>query len=148
MKPIVISCDWFAFCIRSSRPKPTRLPEGFEEEVLDGTKVFKRRAIYRYKGSKVLTVLSQPKSKVLRKDLIQIEVANRWLYDVANIEGIIGVMFPTYILNNSGRVDICADFEVDNEKREVITHLADGTYYIGGKQGMVVWCDETKERHP
>ena len=143
----IICLDWFSFSIHADS-SPTALPPQFEEEVLTGTTVFNKRAVYRYRGAKVLTVLSKPKSSILAGDLCLVEVANRWLYDYANLEEILCTMFPTYRVSNMSRIDICADFKVDETTMDTIKKLAAGDYYVSGKKLGVVFYEETKQRDP
>ena len=143
----VICLDWFSFSLHADST-PAALPPQFEEEVLNGTTVFKKRAVYRYRGAKVLTVLSKPKSNILAGDLCLIEVANRWLYDYANLEEILCTMFPTYRVANMSRIDICADFKVDESTMDTIKKMAAGEYYVGGKKLGAVYYEENKQRDP
>lgn len=143
----IITCDWFSFTIRSYY-KPTALPSQFEEEVQSGTNIFKRRAIYSYRGAKVLTALSLPKSKILPQDMILIEVANRWLYDVCELENILTTMWPSYRFSNMSRIDLAADFIVDKHTMETIKRLAAGQYYVNGKKLGSIFFEEEKERKP
>lgn len=143
----VIACDWFSFSIKS-HPSPAALPPDFKEEVLAGTNVFNRRAVYSYRGAKVLTVLSQPKSKLIKQDLVLVEVANRWLYDYAELGAILETMFPFYTLNNMSRIDICADFCANNNAMDTIAKIANGAYYVSGKKLGNVWYEEGGDRKP
>lgn len=141
----VITCDWFSFSIRSYY-KPAALPPQFEEEVQSGTNVFKRRAIYTYRGAKVLTALSLPKSKILPQDMILIEVANRWLYDYCELENILTTMWPSYRFSNMSRIDLAADFEVNESTMDLINKLSTGEYYVNGKKLGSMFFEDGKKR--
>lgn len=141
----VITCDWFSFSIHSYY-KPAALPHDFEEEVQSGTNVFKRRAIYSYRGAKVLTALSLPKSKILPQDIILIEVANRWLYDMCELENILQTMWPYYQFSNMSRVDLAADFIADEHTMETIKRLSTGQYYVNGKKLGSMFFEDGKQR--
>lgn len=143
----VIACDWFSFSFRGSC-KPALLPVDFQEELLSGTNIFAHRAIYWYRGSKVITVMGKPKSKVLRSDMVLVEVANRWLYDHCELSNIMNVMFPWFRVNNMSRIDICADFECNANTMETIQRIASGECYVSGKKTGAVWYDEGKSRVP
>lgn len=143
----VICLDWFSFSIHADST-PKALPPQFEEEVLGGNNIFAKRAIYRYRGAKVLTILSKPKSKILAEDICLVEVANRWLYDFCELESILATMFPIYRVSNMSRIDICADFECDEQTMETIQRLSSGAYYVGGKKLGLVYYEEGKERVP
>lgn len=145
---VLINCDWFAFSIKIRNFKAAALPEGFEVEYLPGNNIFNQRAIYRCRGAKVLTTLCQPKSKILPRDLMLCEVANRWLYDRMELRGILDTLYPTWRFSNISRVDICADFELTDELRGVILGLSEGRYYVGGKKLGVTFYEETKKREP
>lgn len=147
MSDPVINLDWFSFSIHAHH-RPSSLPQQFEEEILQGNNVFKQRAIYRYRGAKVMTVLSQTKSKILDGDLCLIEIANRWLYDYCDLENIMETMFPIRRFSNMSRIDICADFCPDAETMGTIENLAKGDYYVSGKKLGSVWYEETGCRHP
>lgn len=141
----IITCDWFSFSIRSYY-KPAALPPQFEEEVQSGTNVFKRRAIYTYRGAKVLTALSLPKSKILPQDMILVEVANRWLYDYCELENILETMWPSYRFSNMSRIDLAADFEVNEHTMETIHRLSTGQYYVNGKKLGSMFFEDGKKR--
>lgn len=141
----IITCDWFSFSIRSYY-KPAALPHDFDEEVQSGTNVFKRRAIYSYRGAKVLTALSLPKSKILPQDVILVEVANRWLYDMCELENILQTMWPCYRFSNMSRIDLAADFEVNEHTLETIQRLASGQYYVNGKKLGSIFFEDGQQR--
>lgn len=144
----LISCDWFSFSLLVTSPYPQNLPTGFDVEELQGNNIFQKRFIYRCRGSKVLTCLAVPKSKILKKNLMLCEVGNRWLYDRMNLIAVLSSLFPSYVVNNISRVDICCDFVLDEEKKNIINKLADGSYYVGGKQLGCVFYEDKKNRTP
>ena len=141
----IITCDWFSFSIRSYF-KPAALPPQFEEEVQSGTNVFKRRAIYYYRGAKVLTALSLPKSKILPQDIILIEVANRWLYDYCHLQNILETMWPSYKFSNMSRIDLAADFEMNENSMDIIDKLSTGEYYVNVKKLGSMFLEDGKKR--
>lgn len=143
----IVACDWFSFSFRGSY-HPYLLPTDFREEICSGTNVFAHRAIYWYRGSKVLTVMGKPKSKALRQDLVLVEVANRWLYDGIEFDNILRTMFPAMVLNNMSRIDICADFAGTDVVMNVVEGLSSGNYYVNGKKLGSVWYEEGKSRLP
>lgn len=145
-KPI-IACDWFSFSLHSM-PPAQKVPENWSVENLEGNKVFKCRSIYRYRDSKVITVLYRPKSKIIKADICLCEVANRWLYDACSLDEILSWMFPMYVFSNLSRVDICADFEINENITDMINKLARGDAYVGGKKLGNVWYEETNDRTP
>lgn len=95
-----------------------------------------------------MTVLAKPKSKMLKKTLVLVEIANRWLYDQMDLRRVIDVMFPSYVFGNLSRIDICADFIAKDRELEIIQKLASGDYYVGGKKLGVVFYEEKKDRIP
>lgn len=146
---MVFFVDWFSFSLQSHNTAPVSLPEGVREEVCQGTNIYSYRRIYYYCGWKLFTVLGKPHSKILRQDLLLVEVGNRWLYGYLDIMGMVSVMYPMAVVNNLSRVDLCCDFNVGEGELDIIKGLADGRYYVGGKRSGVVFYDvESNERIP
>lgn len=143
-----VNCDWWSFSI-FSQGWSGNLPKDFDVEELSGTNIFNVRRIFQCRGSKVLTVLSSPKStQFLSANMHLIEVGNRWLYDYCDLRAILSCLFPDFIFSNLSRVDICVDFIADESKMSVIQGLSDGTYYVGGKSRGRVDYEEGRQRRP
>jgi len=125
------------------------VPDDYEVETLSGNNIFQERRIFRYRGSKLLTVLSKPKStRFLHQNLHLLEVGNRWLYDFCDLRGLLTAFYPDFIFSNLSRVDICCDFKASKTQMDVIRGLGDGSLYIGGKSRGRVDFEEGVSRRP
>lgn len=109
----------------------------------------KRRILYTEDGDKVLTLLSEPRSSVIRKDAALLEIENEWLYHGGGIPMVMDTLqkcVPYEVLGFS-RLDLAADFCPDEEGRAVIEGLASGDYYVAGKRnGSGFWSTNNNSR--
>lgn len=149
MAAYCLSCDWWSFSILSQQGFSGVVPDDYEVETLSGNNIFHERRIFRYRGSKLLTVLSKPKStQFLHSNIHLVEVGNRWLYDLCNLRELLTIFYPDFIFSNMSRVDICCDFKATDEQMDVIRGLGDGSLYVGGKSRGRVDFEEGVERRP
>lgn len=142
---LLVNCDWLQYSVLTAEPEPELYcPEGWRVEVMTGNNIFQHRAfVLDGRGRKWLTLLWCPYSSVLNARLMTVQLGNFVLYGS-------GILAADRLLhqvvdcafNSMGRIDLCADFQVDEGKLEVIKHLNSGHYYIQGKsEGSAWWHD-------
>lgn len=140
---LIINCDWLQYSVLTAEPEPELYcPEGWRVEVMSGNNIFQHRAfVMDGRGRKWLTLLWCPYSSVLNARLMTVQVGNFVLYGS-------GILAADRLLNQvvdcafnaMGRIDLCADFQIDDEKLLVIKHLNSGHYYVQGKgEGSAWW---------
>lgn len=145
---VIINCDWLQYSVMLDEDEPEILcPNGYRIEVLQGNNIFRNRAIaWDDKGIKWLTLLWSPFSSLLNKRLMTVQVGNQLLYYQAIM---MSYRLLTQIVachfNSCGRVDICADFLMDNNKLAVLRHLNSGHYYVQGKSEGSTWWHTVNE---
>lgn len=145
---IRLSIDWLGLSLRMNKD-PRDIPHHQWREY-SATNVWgKRRILYTEDGDKVLTLLSEPRSSVIRKDAALLEVENEWLYHGGGIPMVMDTLrssVPYEVLGFS-RLDLAADFCPDDEGRTVIEGLASGDYYVAGKRnGSSFWSTNNNPR--
>ena len=139
---VIINCDWLQYSVILEENFPELIcPDGYRIEIFPGNNIFKHRAIVSdEQGRKWLTLLWCPHSSLLNKRLMTVQVANQLLYYSAIqlsfnvLQQIVNCRF-----NSCGRLDVCADFQVDDEKIQALKHLNSGHYYIQGKSEGSTW---------
>lgn len=139
---VIINCDWLQYSVMLEEDYPEFIcPSGYRIEVLQGNNIFRNRAIVTdSKGIKWLTLLWSPFSSLLNKRLMTVQVGNQLLYYQAIsmsfnlLQQIVSCRY-----NSCGRLDVCADFQIDDEKIQALKHLNSGHYYIQGKSEGSTW---------
>lgn len=143
-----IACDWLQYSVRLVDAEPEFIcPDGFRIEFLQGNNIFKYRAIvYRLDGLKYLTLLWGPYSRILRKDLMTVQVANPLLYmgGVHSSFRLLQEIVPCWF-NSCGRVDICCDYQMDEFRYKMIRGLREGQFYVQGKSEGTDWWHKTND---
>lgn len=148
----LLNLDWLAFSVRLV-PSPTEKDchefhlsdisgYGFHVVEFNGTNVYARRSIvYAADGSKVITLLWHPLSKVLAYDICLVEVANEYLYDhpvslgdccyngISWVMELVGLLHPCTFLCLS-RVDISCDFQLTPDRAAFVKQLASNSIYV------------------
>lgn len=147
-----VNLDWLAFSVRLI-PSPWEKDAhsfhlndistmGFRVVDYQGTNIYRNRSIvYAADGSKVLTLLWGPYSRVLSFDVCLVEVANAYLYDhpvaVGDMvyNGLGWVMELVSALHSCAflclsRVDIACDFELSSERASFVRQLAANCIYV------------------
>lgn len=151
MQHVLLNNDWFALSValtgEERRPK-----SGYKWVEFEGTNVWKRRRILLNEyGEKVFTLLSEPKSSVIRPDAGLIEVANEWLYHGIGVGGVLRLFkyLCEYRELGLSRLDLAMDFVPNEKQREVIWGLSDGSMYVSGKRsGSGFWSSSSAEWMP
>lgn len=137
-----INCDWLQYSALLTEDNPMlNNPQGFRIEKVQGNNVFKHRAlVYDSIGRKWLTLLWCPFSSRINPRIMTVQVGNEFLYG--------GVIHESFRLlqsvvdctfNSMGRIDLCCDFECDNEQLKLLNGINDGSFYIQGKKEGSVW---------
>lgn len=137
-----INCDWLAFSVKLNEREPElQCPAGYRLEVLQGNNIYRNRfVLYDADGRKCLTALWSPYSSVLDATIMTVQAANWMLYSVsASYIMDLLLQIVDCEFNSVGRVDICCDFEMTQQRVEVLKHLNSGHYYIQGKKEGSVW---------
>ena len=157
----MISCDWLSFSVKFVYSQAERAtgkvelytPAGCKVQLLSGTNIYQKRAIVTSgAGEKMLTLLWDPYSKIINKDSMFVEVANRWLYgELGWVLDFLWQIHP-FTFQSLSRYDIACDFTPTERQMSVIRGLADNRIYVQGKREGSMFCDyssaERVERVP
>lgn len=148
---ILLNNDWFALSVALTGEE--RKPKsGYKWVEFEGTNVWKRRRILLNEyGEKVLTLLSEPKSSVIRPDAGLMEVANEWLYHGIGVGGTLRLFkyLVEYRELGMSRLDLAMDFVPDEKQQKVIWGLSDSSMYVSGKRsGSGFWSSSSAEWMP
>lgn len=144
-----VNIDWLSFSLIMNLDKyeivhgaEFSTPIGYQLKEYTGTNMYKRRHIlYTYDGEKVLTMLSQPHSKIIHPASLFVEVANKYLYsDIGKVLELLPLIHESRWQSLS-RLDICGDFNPNNRQEFAIEKLASGEYYVTGKREGAQWHD-------
>ena len=143
-----INYDWLQFSVQMQNPDAMlNCPDGYRLEHFTGTNVFRNRAIlFDGKGRKWLTLLWSPYSAVIGQNIMTVQASNELIYkgSFSCIMDLMQDITPCWF-NSLGRLDICCDFEITDERLDFIKHLNSGHYYVQGKHEGSGWWHESKE---
>lgn len=128
--------------------------QGYITEKVEGTNTFSTRyLVYNEVGVKKLTILADPISSLISKDVAHIQFANNTLYSgefvflIQNLQ-----LFHSGYIHSISRIDICCDFQVcldENkeymEPKELAIKLLTDKYYIAGKQNGSAFFEYEKD---
>lgn len=147
-KKFCINCDWLQYAVQTHESEPELFcPDGYRLEICQGNNIFRNRAmVFDGGGRKVITLLWSPYSKVLNQQIMTVQVANEFLYEhfIEESFSLVNKIVPCSF-NNIGRVDICCDFEINQESLLFIKHLNSGHYYVERKREGSTFWHETNE---
>lgn len=125
----------------------------FQEKHLPyGTRIFKNVTELYQKSTLVATIMYNPLSSVIRKDLVQMKIANKWLYH-PGLYDMIKMIESDLMLTFIGfsRIDICHDFNTfakNVHPEKFIQRVASGHYlkkgqanfkFIANNQDKIHW---------
>lgn len=151
----VLNIDWLSFSVRLHESAAERDKHefifnplsGIKVVEFQGTQVYRRRFIfYDAAGRKLLTFLCCPHSRVINHLSALVEVANSWLY--VGFEWVFNVLqdfHPCSFLCMS-RIDICCDFELHDNQRQLIQDFAANRAYVQGKREGAAFFTYSGER--
>lgn len=142
------NCDWLSFSVlmtlteeeKAGQPVLTE-PPGFILVEQQGTNMYKRRAIlYTSDGDKLLTLLWQPHSRIIKGNSLFVEVANPLLYNgrYTSALDLLEQIHP-YTWQSLSRLDIATDFQPTLSQSKVIDMLQAGSVYVQGKRDGTMW---------
>lgn len=139
----ITNCDWLSFsCCMPLTDEERRnglvlqQPDGYKLlEQKSGTNLFKRRALlFNDMGDKILTLLWEPYSNIIKSDNVFVEISNRLLYTgYKHIPELLNKLHFNYFSSLS-RLDLCTDFNPTKSQSAVIDMLQNGKAYIQGKR--------------
>lgn len=144
-----VNCDWLSFNARLQDVDNLDMtcPDGVRIELCQGNNIFAQRAlIYGTDGTKLLTLLWQPYSKVISKDIMTVQVANEVLYK-SGIQYCITLLHQIVdcYVNTTSRIDIALDFEADTGCLTTINQLWISNYYVSRKREGSTWWHSTTD---
>lgn len=147
----LVSVDWLSIQAKSLTSKPMEeptLPMGLVWSNLKPTNVWQTRGyILDSNGNKLCTVLANPFSKIIPQDNVQLDIANRLLYQEDTKEVVTSLMqycnVSPYGLN---RVDLCCDFEMRFHLWKALTLLSRGDAYLKGMRVSNAWYEQVHGR--
>lgn len=135
--------DWLSFSVTMLRPEDDlNCPSGYRLENYDGNNIFKKRAIlFDNQGTKLITMLWQPHSTLLSKNLMTVQFSNEVLYFERERECIALLsQVCEHMFNSFSRLDVCLDFQVNDTQSAIIRKLFNGSMYVQGKaEGSIFW---------
>ena len=136
-----LSCDWLALTLHLV-DRPCGCPAGHVWAYYSSTNVWASRwALFNEFGEKVFTLLFQPRQSIINSQAALLEVANEWLYHGLGITGVLSLLSQVVRFDVKGisRLDLAVDFNPTKRQSHIIKGLADGRYYVSGKQNRVPW---------
>lgn len=151
-QPLLLNTDWMGLSLWLETPVKAA-PNGYcWREYENGTNVWKmRRILYTDRGDKVLTLLSEPKSRLIDPRAALLEVENEWLYHGIGVRGIQDVLRKTciYSVRGMSRLDLAIDFCPTPAQMRTIFALASGKARVQGKgNGSLFWSVNNDEWLP
>lgn len=140
--------DWLGLSLRL-RDTPRDIPGHIWREY-SATNVWgKRRVLYSDEGDRVLTLLTEPRSKVISSTAGLVEIDNEWFYHGGGVDHALGLLLQSVFFEVIGisRIDLCADFVPTAQQSDVIRGLAEKRYYVAGKRnGSGFWSTNTNDK--
>lgn len=155
-RPQIASLDWLSFSISLSKTYEERVighakmanPQGYTlVECSHGTPQYKRRHyLLTSGGDKVLTILTEPHSKIINQDDAYIEVANPILYGDTSLDYLLDLLqqIHQYSFRSLSRLDVACDFEPTPAQMTTIRDLQANRVYCTGKREGVQFHDYTR----
>lgn len=138
----LLNTDWMGLSLYIDTPLKEP-PRGYLWRTYEnGTNVWKmRRILYTDRGDKVLTLLSEPKSRLIDPRAALLEVENEWLYHGIGVRGILHLLHRMCIFSVRGmsRMDLAIDFVPTPEQFAIIDGLGRNELRVQGKGNWVPW---------
>lgn len=147
-QPLLYNVDWLGISLRlAGEVKPI---DGYVWREYTATNVWaKRWILYSNDGDKILTLLFEPRSTLINSQFALVEIENEWLYHGGGYPSILELLNKSvfYEVMGLSRLDLCVDFCPTPAQKSIILGLADGEYYVGGKQsGSGFWSTSNNEK--
>lgn len=148
----VVSCDWFQVSteLASQRDgRPLSVPLGWSCLQMSPTAVWGERwFILDSDGNKIATILCSPRSSKIPCCACNVEIANRWLY-YDDFHEICDRVFDTIPMAIKGvrRVDLCCDFEMNEQRYQTLQALNSGSASVAGYQMSNVWRQKLGQKY-
>lgn len=143
----VVSCDWFSLSCILSKPRdgnPLKAPSGWCCVLQPSTAVWAERwFVLDSDGNKIATILCVPRSPIIDCKRCVVEIANRWLYydDFHCVANRVLDILPMAI-TGLNRVDLCCDFEMDEDRYKTYSALACGNAYVKALRSGAIWWQD------
>lgn len=158
---VIVNLDWLSLSFIATNRRDYEVSDlclnevdGYVIERCSGTNVFKNRfLIYDESGIKKMTVLADPKSKLMNRDLCLVEFSNHTLYNGEFVR-LYNAMYEFHdgFFHGLSRVDVCCDFQYYYNEYEEVTeakNLSDflllNLYYIQGKKDGAAFYNYEKQ---
>lgn len=146
----VINCDWFSFSVLLPLDEGEllaghaylRCPDGYQLLEYSGTNIYRRRVlVFDDGGNKLLTLLLEPFSKVLKPNSMFVEVANPCLY--RGFSWVLDFLESIHLFTfqSLSRFDVCCDFNPNVQQLAVLDGLQDTSMYVAGKREGSMFYD-------
>lgn len=146
----VVSCDWLALSCQLLHPfsedDKFTLPQGWSMLEMSATATWMRRwFVMDRDGTKLATFLCSPRSTIIPECRAMLEISNVVLYSdiFHNVLDATLTMLPM-VADGVSRVDLCADFEMSDQRWQVTRGLEAGEYYLKGLRRGVNWWSSKK----
>lgn len=140
----IVNVDWWQMSTKLTKPRDgSRLvaPDGWQCILMSPTAVWGERwFIMDGDGNKVATILCAPRNKQIPQESCNVQIANRWLYYEdfeSTVDKVCNILPMAF--NGLSRVDLCCDFEMDEEKYRTYTALAKKDAYVKALQESACW---------
>ena len=138
----MLSIDWLQFSVRMNEAEPELMcPDGYRLDIVQGNNIFRYRALlFDRLGRKTLTLLWSPYSSRISKFIMTVQVSNECLYNdtIPYVMEILNEIVECEF-NSMGRIDLCCDWEVNDNDLDTIWKLDNHVYYCQGKAEGSNW---------
>lgn len=145
---VVLSVDWLGLSVRVLND-PVPIP-GHVWREYSATNVWgSRRVLWSKDGDRVLTFLSQPRSRLLAPNCGLVEIENEWFYHGGGIDRIMSLFLGSvwYEILGISRLDLAVDFVPTDAQKKIIEGISSGIYYVSGKRnGSGFWSTTCSEK--
>lgn len=149
---VLVSVDWFSLsCHLVKIDAKPKLPDNWKAQEMGRTAVWSNRVyVMNPEGVKVGTILMKPISPMIKEDRAVVEVSNVFLYR-EEFHTMLDILISCYglVVDGVQRCDLCGDFEMNENRWEVVKMLEDGRAYLKAlKRGVIWWTGDKKNRVP
>lgn len=97
-------------------------------------------------GNKVATILACPRSSIIDPTIMQVQIANRWLYydDFRDVTNRVLDIWPM-VITGLNRVDLCCDFVMTPSLFRTYKMLSRGDAYVKALRSGAIWWQDIKD---